>query len=124
MDIRPSNSEIARFLLRFEKDGVSRSTHDLMAANGAPYEADPENRVLLDWCVENKFVDFSVRSNRFGDYALSNQGRLFLMQQRSNSRRLKYWIEDHPFVWSLIMLVAGWLGGALSKFADKYLPFP
>lgn len=123
MDIRPSNSEIARFLLKFEKDGISNKSADLMAKEDIPYESDPENRVLLDWCVENKFVDFEVRNKRFGDYAMSNQGRLFLMQQRSKTRRLKYWIEDHPFVWSLIMLVAGWLGGALSRFADQYLPF-
>lgn len=45
------------------------------------------------------------------------------MQQRSNSRRLKYWIEDHPFAWSCVMIVFGWLGGALSKFADKLLQF-
>jgi len=60
----------------------------------------------LEWCVDNGFIDFEIRSKRFGDYAVSTQGRLFLMQQRSKSRRLKYWIEDHPFVWSAVMLVA------------------
>ena len=123
MDIRPSNSEIARFLLKFEKDGISKTSADLMARTNVPYSSDPESRVLLEWCIDNGFVTFEIRSGRFGDYDVSNQGRLFLMQQRSKSRRLKYWIEDHPFVWSVVMLVAGWLGGVVSKFADKYLPF-
>lgn len=123
MDIRPSNSEIARFLLKFEKDGISKKSADLMMKADVPYASDPDNRVLLEWCVENGFVNFEIRSGRFGDYAVSNQGRLFLMQQRSKSRRLKYWIEDHPFVWSAVMLVSGWLGGVVSKFADKFLPF-
>ena len=106
MDIRPSNSEIARFLLKFEKDGISKTSADLMARTNVPYSSDPESRVLLEWCVDNGFVTCEVRSGRFGDYDVSNQGRLFLMQQRSKSRRLKYWIEDHPFVWSVVMLIA------------------
>lgn len=73
MDIRPSNGEIARFLLRFEKDGISRRSADLMAQTDLPYDSDPDNRVLLEWCVKNGFIDFELRNKRFGDYAVSTQ---------------------------------------------------
>jgi hypothetical protein len=121
MDIRPSNSEIARFLLKFEKDGISKKSADLRAKEDIPYSSDPENRVLLEWCSKNGFVDFEVRNKRFGDYSISTQGKLFLMQQRSNSRRLKYWIEDHPFAWSCVMVVVGWMGSEAMKLTGKFI---